>query len=1068
MPQLPCRLLRGALLGSSVLVLLSLPALAGTPRVHAIVGARIVVAPGQVIARGTLVMRDGVITAVGAGVPVPADARVFDGDSLTIYPGLIDAFVLPTEAPGSAAPQGPPFGRPRTPATPASSRGAAHAVAMVRPETRASEMSPLSKEQVEGLRAAGFAAVQVAPRTGIVRGQSAVVGLRQGDPNDVIVKADAAQVVALEASREGYPGSLMGAIAVIRQAFMDAKWYRDALTTYLRVPQGKERPETNLAWAALQPVIAGHQPALFVADEMLEVLRAAAIAREAGVTAQIVGAGDEYKRVREIAAAGVPLIVPVGFPEPPDLADPDAAVDVSTEELRHWNQAPENPATLAKNGIAFALTANGLKDVKSFRANVGKAIERGLTPERALAAVTTTPALLLGLSDRLGTLAPGKIANLTVTRGELFSEKGKVAEVWVDGDRYEVSEGASAKGNWSLDWDHARHALMVDVDKDTTVRLVVGADTLRAGAVRFEGARVVFTVQRGSEPPERFDMTVKGDVLRGTLTVGTGSHKVVGVRQPEAEKGEGGPPGRRPPGSGPPREGMAAGAAPGGPPAHPTERLKDEPVATPVVMGNTEAWRMPAPAAPAALLVKNVTIWSAGTQGTLRNGDLLVRGGRIAAVGQNLTAPAGAVVIDGAGKHVAPGIIDEHSHSAILGNVNECTNSVTCEVRIQDVVNSESVNIYRQLAGGTTIMHLLHGSCNAIGGQLAVIKNKWGEPPDRLLMPNVVPTVKFALGENPKQSNFGAQRADPPRYPQSRAGVEQVIRDAFTRARDYKAEWADWNAKHQGLPAHRDIQLEALAEIVDGKRLIHCHSYRQDEILMLMRLCEEFGFRVNTFTHILEGYKVADEMAVHGASAIGFSDWWGYKFEVIDAIPYSGYIMWDRGVNTGFNSDDSELARRLNTEAAKAIKYGGVPPEEAIRFVTLNPARSLKIDDRVGSLEVGKDADFSIWNGSPLSPYSVCEQTWIEGRKYFDRAEDLAGRAALAKERDALVARVKAQKKDAGSAGPAGGRRAWPPRYLEAADMSGADCGLDGHEALPFMSETQRRALQSGAGEVQR
>ena len=495
-------------------------------------------------------------------------------------------------------------------------------------------------------------------------------------------------------------------------------------------------------------------------------------------------------------------------------------------------------------------------------------------------------------------------------------------------------------------------------------------------------------------------------------------------------------------------------------------RVKDEPVVTPVVMGNTEAWRMAPPVPPAALLVKNATLWTSGPQGTLQSADLLVKDGKIAGVGKGLTAPPNAVVIDATGKHVAPGIIDEHSHSAILGNVNECTNSVTCEVRIQDVVNSESGNIYRQLAGGTTIMHLLHGSCNAIGGQLAVIKNKWGEPPERLLMPNVQPTVKFALGENPKQSNFGNQRSDPPRYPQSRAGVEQVIRDAFSRGRDYRAQWAEWDAKHQGLPPRRDLQLDALAEIVEGKRLIHCHSYRQDEILMLMRLCEDFGFRVNTFTHILEGYKVADEMAAHGASAIGFSDWWGYKFEVIDAIPYNGYIMWDRGVNTGFNSDDNELARRLNTEAAKAIRYGGVPPEEAIKFVTLNPAKSLKIDDRVGSLEVGKDADFAIWNGSPLSPYTACMQTWIEGRKYFDREEDLAGRAALAKERDALIARVKAQKKDAGPARPPGGRRMWPPRYLEATDMSGTDCGLDGHEAMPFMSETQRRSLQNG--EVQR
>src|SRR5262245_33755488 len=1052
MPEPPRRLLIGALAALAALALLSLPASAATPRGHAIVGARTVTGPGQAIANGTIVMRDGVITAVGANIPVPADARIWDGDSLTVYAGLIDAFVMPTEAAPAAA-QGSPFGRrPAAAATP--SRGAAHEVAAVRAEYRISETAGLGKDQIEGLRAAGFAAAQVAPRAGILRGESAVVGLRTGNPNDVIIKDDAAQVVALEAARDGYPGSLMGAIAVVRQAFLDAKWYRDALAVYAKSPQGKERPEVNLAWAALQPVIANQQPVLFVADEMLEVLRSVAIAKEAGITAQVVGSGDEYKRVREIAATGAPMIVPVSFPEAPDLSDPDAAVDVSTEELRHWNQAPENPATLAKNGVTFALTANGLKDVKSFRANVAKAIERGLTRDQALAAVTTAPAQILGLSARMGTLSVGKLANLTVVRGELFSEQGKIAEVWVDGDRYDVSggAGASVKGNWDLRWSpEGVHTLMVDTDKDTTVKLVVGADTLKGNAVVYQGSRIAFTVQRGSEPEERFDLTARAEVLRGTLSVGSGSHKVVGVKKTDDKGG----PGRagRGPGSGDGR-----GATAGGTPAPGAEK-KDAPVVTPAVMGNTEAWRMAPPAAPAAVLVKNATIWTAGPEGIIQNADLLIKGGKVAAVGKNLSAPSGAVVVDGTGKHVAPGIIDEHSHSAILGNVNECTNSVTCEVRIQDVINSESSHIYRQLAGGTTIMHLLHGSCNAIGGQLAVIKNKWGEPPDRMLMANVAPTVKFALGENPKQSNFGSQRPDPPRYPQSRAGVEQVIRDAFTQARDYKAEWAEWNAKHQGLPPRRDLQLDALAEMVDGKRLIHCHSYRQDEILMLMRLCEEFNFRVNTFTHILEGYKVADEIASHGASAMGFTDWWGYKFEVIDAIPYNGYLLWDRGVNAGFNSDDSELARRLNTEAAKAIKYGGVPPEEAIKFVTLNPARSLKIDDRVGSLVAGKAADFSTSDGSPLSPYSACEQTWIEGRKYFDRAEDLGGRAALAKERDALVARARAQRKEGG---PPGGKPAWPPRYLEETDMSGTDCGLDGHAELPFMSETAHKARLNG------
>jgi imidazolonepropionase-like amidohydrolase len=472
-------------------------------------------------------------------------------------------------------------------------------------------------------------------------------------------------------------------------------------------------------------------------------------------------------------------------------------------------------------------------------------------------------------------------------------------------------------------------------------------------------------------------------------------------------------------------------------------------------MGNTEPWRMAAPAQPAAVVIRNATIWTVGRQGTLTGVDLLARGGKITAIGKNLAAPANALVIDGSGKHVAPGIIDAHSHSAILGNVNECTNNVTAEVRIQDVINSESVNIYRQLASGGTIMHLLHGSCNAIGGQCAVIKNKWGEPPDKLLFAAAPPTIKFALGENPKRSNFD-QRPAVARYPQTRGGVEESIRGAFTQARNYRAAWDEWRKGKRPFPPRRDLQKEAVLEILEGKRFIHCHSYRQDEILMLMRLAEEFGVRVQTFQHVLEGYKVADEMATHGAMGSSFSDWWAYKFEVIDAIPYNGYLMWDRGVTVSYNSDSDELARRLNTEAAKAVKYGGVPREEAIKFVTLNPAKQLRIDDRVGSLEVGKDADFAIWSGSPLSPYSHCEQTWIEGRKYFDRAEDLAGREALAKERAALIAKARGAKRDGGAQFASN----WPPRYLDDADMSGNDCGVGAGAGEEFTSEAKRRALR--------
>ncbi len=334
---------------------------------------------------------------------------------------------------------------------------------------------------------------------------------------------------------------------------------------------------------------------------------------------------------------------------------------------------------------------------------------------------------------------------------------------------------------------------------------------------------------------------------------------------------------------------------------------------------------------------------------------------------------------------------------------------------------------------------------------------RWGASPDQLFYENAAPTIKFALGENPKQANFGADRNG--RYPQTRGGVEQVIRDAFTRARDYQQANAEWKSGKRALPPRRDLQLECLAEILAGQRFVHSHSYRQDEIQMLMRVAEEYGFRVQAFQHVLEGYKIADEMAAHGAGGSTFSDWWAYKQEVIDAIPWNGFLMWDRGVVVSYNSDSNELARRLNTEAAKAIKYGGVPPVEALKFVTVNPAKQMKVDKWVGSLEPGKDADFAIWSGSPLSPYSACEQTWVDGRKYFDRAADLAGRGALQKEREALIARARDSKKDAAPLLAAGHK--WPPRYLMETDMTGNDCGTDGQEeAATGVSGALRREVE--------
>jgi imidazolonepropionase-like amidohydrolase len=403
-------------------------------------------------------------------------------------------------------------------------------------------------------------------------------------------------------------------------------------------------------------------------------------------------------------------------------------------------------------------------------------------------------------------------------------------------------------------------------------------------------------------------------------------------------------------------------------------------------------------------LIRNATILTI-TRGKLESADLLVRNGKIVAVGPNLKAGAGARTIDATGKFIMPGIIDAHSHSMMDGSVNECTQSVTSMTRTQDVLNPLDVDLYRELAGGVTSLLLLHGSCNAIGGQSTTVKIKYGRPAEEFIFPGAPPGIKFALGENPKRTNFnvpGLAR----RYPATRMGVEEVIREAFTRARDYRAAWAEYREQSRNnknlIPPRRDITLEPLVEILEGKRYVHSHCYRADEILMLINIADEFGFKVRTFQHVLEGYKVATEIARHGAGASTFADFWGYKIEAYDAIPYNAAVMTRKGVVVSINSDSDERARRLNIDAAKMMKYGGLTEEEALKLITWNPAWQLGIQERVGSIEVGKDADFAIWTAHPLSVYARVDMTFIDGDIFFDRQADLARRPQLEQERRTL------------------------------------------------------------------
>ena len=430
--------------------------------------------------------------------------------------------------------------------------------------------------------------------------------------------------------------------------------------------------------------------------------------------------------------------------------------------------------------------------------------------------------------------------------------------------------------------------------------------------------------------------------------------------------------------------------------------------ATTLLCVATAASAVAVPAAAATpdtvIAIRDATILTI-TNGKIEHGTVLIRGSKIAAVGPNasVTVPAGAQVIDAAGKFVLPGIIDTHSHTGVDGSVNEISLPNTGMVRIGDVLTNEDVSAYRQLAGGTTTALVLHGSANPIGGQSQIVKWKWGHPVSEWPVSGAPRTIKFALGENPKSSNFRPPPGTPLQYPQTRMGVEEVIRKSFTDARDYMARWDEYDARRKRgetpIPPRRDLLMETMADILRGNIDVHSHCYRSDEIMMLINLANEMGFKVREFQHVLEGYKVAKEIAAHGAGGGTFIDWWGYKLEAYDAIPYNVALMERGGVLTSVNSDSDELARHLNQDAAKAMKYGGLTEDEALRLCTINPAKQLRLDHRIGSIDAGKDADLAIWTGHPLSTYSRVDTTFVEGEIVFDRQRDLQLRKDLAKEK---------------------------------------------------------------------
>jgi len=404
-----------------------------------------------------------------------------------------------------------------------------------------------------------------------------------------------------------------------------------------------------------------------------------------------------------------------------------------------------------------------------------------------------------------------------------------------------------------------------------------------------------------------------------------------------------------------------------------------------VLLASAAATCQSASTVPHEIVIKNAVILTA-SHGTIKNGSIYIKDGKIAAVGESVNAPSGATVIDAQGKYLTPGIVDSHSHIALDDDVNEATSPVTPHMMMKDAFDYQDKAIYRALAGGVTTSLLLHGSANMIGGQAIVIKHKYGDSRDELLFPNAPRSIKFASGENPKRV-YG----DRDQLPSTRMGNFEVQRAALVEAQDYMREWDSYNEKvkrgdKDASPPKHDLKLEALADVLRGKLLVQIHCYRADEMLTEMAMAKEFGYKLRAFHHALEAYKVSDQLAANNVGIATFADWWGYKQEAWDAIPWNAVMAMRRGVKVAIKSDSEDYTRRLNQEAAKAIRYGGATEEEALRMITLNAAWIVGVEDRVGSIDVGKDADLVIWDGYPLSSYGVPEKVLIDGEVYFDRA----------------------------------------------------------------------------------
>ena len=968
---------------------------------YAFFNANIVVDYNTTVENGTLIIKNGKIISVGKDINIPNGVRKFDLNGNFIYPSFIDLYsdygIVKNKSNRSSGGRMSSYTNPQMLSN---KDGPFSWNESIRPEYNSVENIKFDQKKSNILRKEGFGSVVSHNMDGIMRGTGTFISLSNDVEQNIIFREKASNHFSFMkgSSRQRYPSSLMGAVALMKQSFFDAEWYK--------ANSGK-LSQTNLSLSSINDNKG--LPKIIEVSDKLRVLLAQKIEKEVGVKFLIKGQGDEYQRINEIKEGNSNLIIPINYPKPFNVDDPFKNEDILLSQLKHWEMAPSNPYFLEKNGINFSITSHGIKNLSDFRKNLIKSHERGASKSTLLKALTYNPSKFINMDHKIGAIKESFIANFFISDGDIFSNETKILSNWIQGKWHRVTDTNinDYVGNYSLifetkdDKKIASLILNVKGNKDKPSASILSSSKSDSISIKTkiivddENVYISFNIPKGKKGITSGEYKLSGYFSNGRF-LGKGTLNNFDWIDWVATKND----------SQLINENI-----------NKKKTIKKDieigKVIYPFVEYGTETLKKQQ-----KILIKGAKLWILEGKGVIEKGDVLIENGKIIEVGEEIsTNDKNIKIIDGNGMHLTPGIIDEHSHIALFG-VNEGSQSNTAEVRIKDVVNSEDVNIYRQLAGGVTTSQLLHGSANAIGGQSAIVKFRWGSSPEEMIIKEADEYIKFALGENVKRSRASSST----RFPDTRMGVEQVFVDAFNKARIYENKWKKYNSltKKEKLSAiipRKDIELEALSQILNGKMHITCHSYVQSEINMLMKVAEKFNFKVNTFTHILEGYKVADIMARHGAGAGSFSDWWAYKNEVKEAIPYNAALMLQAGVITSINSDSREMARRLNQEAGKSIKYGNISEVEAMKLVTLNPAKLLNLDHRMGSIKVGKDADLVLWNEHPLSIYSKPLKTIVDGKIYFDIEEDEILREEIKRERARIISKMK------NSNTPMGGRR---------------------------------------------